>query len=522
MPLKSQIQAPSESPKVVAFDAAPQAFAALRAAGKRVVQSHGIFDLMHPGHILHLEEARALGDVLVVTLTADRFVDKGPGRPYFHEQLRIRSLVALACVDYVVLVPAAGAVPGIERIRPQVFCRGKEYEDPSFDVTGSLTAEREAVEKVGGELRFVGPIKYSSTKLLNLFFDRLTGPVRTFCSSLAAHWTQHAFHEAVDSFQGLKVLVVGDTIFDRYAQVKVQGLTSKNLIISGRYLGEETQCGGALAVFRHVREFVKDVRFFSLLGTEDWVQREIAAQVPASADGALRVPEFTTVVKQRFVEPPASGKEVRKLFSVNYLDAQPPSPAIEERILERLSVELKQADVVLLLDFGHGLMQQRVRDLVQAEARFLALNCQTNSNNHGFNIINRQYRRADAFSLDEQELVLACGRRRVDFTAELEALRLGLGARAAWLTRGSVETLGLLESGERCVCPPLETDVVDTIGAGDAFFSVVALAAARKLPLDLATLLGQLAGAQAVKIVGNSRPISKDALVRGGMSLLNF
>jgi sugar/nucleoside kinase (ribokinase family) len=213
---------------------------------------------------------------------------------------------------------------------------------------------------------------------------------------------------------------------------------------------------------------------------------------------------------------------VRKLFAVNYLDAAPPPQEVINRILDRLQRELREVDAVLLLDFGHGLMQPAVRDLVQDHAPFLALNCQTNSNNHGFNIVNRQYRRADAFTLDEQELVLACGRRQPDLPAELESLRAHLGARVGWLTRGGVETRGTSDTGETSACPPLEYEVIDTIGAGDAFFSVVALAAARRLPLPLATFLGQLAGAQAVKIIGNSHPISRNTLVQAGMSLLNL
>ena len=177
---------------------------------------------------------------------------------------------------------------------------------------------------------------------------------------------------------------------------------------------------------------------------------------------------------------------------------------------------------MLLLDFGHGLMQREMRDLVQSEANFLALNCQTNSNNHGFNIITRQYQRADAVTLDEQELMLASGHRYLDYPLEFERLRQQLDASYAWLTRGPVQTIGLLANQPPCSCPPLETEIVDTIGAGDAFFSVAALSAAQKLPIELGTFIGQLAGAQAVKIVGNAVPISKPVLLKSGMALLNF
>jgi len=510
------------SPKIIPFEALAARAEAWHAEGRRIVQSHGIFDLIHPGHVCHLEEAKAFGDVLIVSVTDDRHVLKGPGRPYFTEQLRLRTLAALACVDYVVLAPFPGAVEAIARIRPHVFCRGKEYEDAEYDTSGALEAELRAVERVGGEVRFVGAIKHSSTRLLNLYFDHLGAPVKEFCNTLAGRYTRKAFVEAVERLAALKVLVVGETIFDRYVSVKVQGLTSKNRIISGRFLERETHCGGALAAFRHVRQFTPHVRFLSVVGDEPWVDALLREQAGPAEDLVLRDPAYTSIIKERFVEPRREGQELNKLFAVNYLDPAPLSGPLREQFEARLTEAMAACDAVLLLDFGHGLMTSPLRELVQERAPFLALNCQTNSNNHGFNVLSRQYRRADAFTLDEQELMLVAGRREVDFEAKLAALRQGLGARYAWLTRGPVETIGLVEGGPACLCPPLETEIVDTVGAGDAFFAVASLAAAGGLPVDLGTFLGQLAGAQAVRIVGNAQPISKETLVKAGMSLLNF
>jgi sugar/nucleoside kinase (ribokinase family) len=243
--------------------------------------------------------------------------------------------------------------------------------------------------------------------------------------------------------------------------------------------------------------------------------------LPAEDDATVRDPEFVSIIKQRFVEPVSEGKDLSKLFSVNFLNSEAPPVAAIEQVMAKIEQELGRCDVVLLTDFGHGLMQPAVRDLLQDRAPFLALNCQTNSNNHGFNIISRQYRRADVFSLDEQELLLSCGHRQVDHAAELDVLRRHLQARAGWLTRGAVETIGMEADGSVAACPPLGEEVTDTIGAGDAFFSIMALAAARRLPVALTTFLGQLAGAQAVKIVGNREAISKAVLLKSGMSLLN-
>ena len=131
--------------KVIAFQDAPQFFQKLRAAGKTVVQCHGTFDLVHPGHIYHLEEAKELGDALVVTITAEKFVNKGPGRPYFNDPIRARSLAALACVDYVVLIPHAAAVEAIDAVKPNIYCKGREYENQESDVTGNIRDDVTAV-----------------------------------------------------------------------------------------------------------------------------------------------------------------------------------------------------------------------------------------------------------------------------------------------------------------------------------------------------------------------------------------
>src|SRR6266478_3451155 len=458
------------SSKIIGFESAGALFRELRERGRKIVQSHGIFDLVLPGHIVHLEEAKALGEVLVVTITADKHVSKGPGRPYFNEQLRAKTLAALACVDYVVIVPFPGAVEAIKALQPHVYCKGKDYEKGDSASTLQLKAELEVVAEYGGKAAYAGAVSSSTTKLLNQNFDHLPGALKEFCLSLSSEFSQKSFREVVDSFSQLKVLVIGDTIFDRYSYVRVQGLTSKNRIISGRFLKEETQCGGALAVFRHVKQFTPQVKFLSLVGTEPWVQPILQEHLGADQDLVLRDEEFTTIIKQRFVEPLSEGKELVKLFAVNFIDSGPPPLRVQKKVAGLIQAEITKADLVMLADFGHGMMQQEVRSLIQERAPFLALNCQTNSNNHGFNIISRQYQRADAFSLDEPELMLASGRRQLDFKTELESLTKHLHSGYGWLTRGAVETIGIVEGQLPCLCPPLEYEVVDTIGAGDAFF----------------------------------------------------
>jgi len=126
----------------------------LKKQNKKIVHCHGVFDLIHPGHIRHLAAAKKAGDVLIVTVTADQFVNKGPGRPIFSEQLRAETLAAIANVDYVAINYAPTAVDCIALLRPDFYVKGQDYEQREKDITGKIAEEEAAVKAVGGSIIF--------------------------------------------------------------------------------------------------------------------------------------------------------------------------------------------------------------------------------------------------------------------------------------------------------------------------------------------------------------------------------
>ncbi len=143
----------------------------LKAQGKTIALCHGCFDLMHPGHIKYFQAAKQMGDILVVTLSPDRYVDKGPGRPVFNETLRAESIAALECVDYVAINTWPTAVEILRLLRPHFYVKGQEFENLE-DKTGKLQQEYTVVQEVGAEMRFTHAIVFSSTQLLNKYFLR--------------------------------------------------------------------------------------------------------------------------------------------------------------------------------------------------------------------------------------------------------------------------------------------------------------------------------------------------------------
>src|SRR5579864_8908525 len=155
-----------------------------RAQQRTVVLCHGVFDLVHMGHVRHLEAARREGDMLIVTVTADHFVNKGPGRPIFGEDMRAEMLAALEYVDGVGINHAADAEGVLDAIMPDVYVKGSDYENPDDDITGKICAEREAVERHGGRLVFTRDITFSSSNLINRYLDVYDPPLRDLLDAL--------------------------------------------------------------------------------------------------------------------------------------------------------------------------------------------------------------------------------------------------------------------------------------------------------------------------------------------------
>ena len=143
----------------------------LKLDGKKIVHCHGVFDLLHLGHIKHFEEAKTFGDILVVSITPDQFVNKGPGRPAFSTSNRLEALSALMSVDFVVANKWSTAEEIIKILQPNIYCKGPDYKNHLDDLTGKISDEEDAVASIGGKINYTDDITFSSSSLLNKFGD---------------------------------------------------------------------------------------------------------------------------------------------------------------------------------------------------------------------------------------------------------------------------------------------------------------------------------------------------------------
>lgn len=504
-----------------------EAFLALRQgfrdAGKTVVLCHGVFDLLHYGHIEHLEDAKKQGDILVVSVTASPYVNKGPGRPYFSDHQRMAFLASLEIVDYVLLSEAPTVHEIVDYVQPDIYAKGQEYATAENDVTGNIGPEQEAVERYGGHIYFTQGEVYSSTKLLNNFFVALPENVKEMAFSMKKHYGANVFEKirtAVEGFRDMRVLVVGDIILDDYVFCNVQGVTMKDATLSTFCDSEEIYAGGSLAIARHIAGFAGHVTLLSMMGCEPGYRELISEKMKGVQLEILENPVFVTPLKRRYMKQNPIRKEYTKLFAVNYLLKRGGRKRFNYAAFhERLQRALPQYDLVVVCDYGHGLLDEEALRILEKGASFLAVNCQTNSANRGMNLITK-YRKADAFVVDETELRLAFGQAIVSRHRLLASLSEKLSSKFAWTTIGADGAIGR-KGKEETRIPALSLRVKDTIGAGDAFYALAALAARQEMPLDQATLVANTAGALKTGVVGNKEAIRKVDLLKFLRTVLN-
>lgn len=496
------------NPKVLGIADLAAKVAELKAAGRSVVQCHGCFDVVHIGHVRHFQAARRLGDVLVVTVTPDEFVNKGPNRPAFTHAVRAEMLAGLECVDYVAVNEWPEATEAIKRIRPHVYCKGSDYRDASKDLSGGIVREEEAIRSVGGTLMFTDEETSSSSRLINRHLPVYSGEVAEF---LAGFTKAHDFDRVaarLDRAGGLRALVIGEAIIDEYHYCETLGKSGKEPILAVRFNRAEKFAGGIMAVANHTAEFADSVDMITMLGRtdsqEDFIREHLNPRVTPTF---LYMEGAPTIAKRRYIE----SYPFQKLFEVYFMREDEAADANAARLAALLEERLDSYDVVIVTDYGHGMIGPSAVDVLCRKSRFLAVNTQTNADNHGFNTVSK-YPRADYFCVSEKELRLEARNRRGDIRELMEATAADGAAGMVMVTQGKQGLLSYEPGTGFARVPAFADHFVDRVGAGDAVFAVTSLCRAAGAHGDEVAFIGNSVGAMAVTIVGNRRSIDQGEL----------
>lgn len=502
--------------KLQTLDELARTLEAERRKGRRVVHCHGVFDLLHVGHIRHFERAKREGDVLVVTVTPDRFVNKGPHRPAFHEGLRAEAVAALSVVDYAAVNHWPDAVQTIRLLKPHAYVKGSDYKSLKDDPTGGILREKRAVESAGGRIVFTDDIVFSSSALLNRHLPVFTPEIARFLEDFGKRHTGADVLRHLERARALRLLTVGEAIVDEYAFCEAIGKSSKEPTLVVKKLDPELFIGGVLAVANNAASVCDRVGMVAMVGRLEPRMRLIRAKLRPSVRPfwAWRS-DGPTILKRRYVE----SYHFTKLLEVYEINDASPRPADEAAWARLLARELPRHEAALVADYGHGMIGEKALKVLQARAPYLVVNAQSNAGNIGYHTIGR-YKRLDLACVAENELRMATLDRRGDTRRLVERLSRSHGWKRVIVTRGKYGSLAYERGAGFFQVPAFAGQVKDRVGAGDAFLSVAGPLVAAGAPLEVALFLGNAAGAQAVATVGHRQFLDRASLIKHAESLL--
>jgi cytidyltransferase-like protein len=471
---------------------------------------------LHPGHLRHLAKAKELVDVLVVSITADKFVNKGPGRPAFNENLRAEALANLVSVDFVLITPNPTAIETIELIKPNFYIKGNDYVQEKKDLTGNITLEKNAVESFGGKLVNTDEIIFSSSELINKFLPNHSDEVIEWLNNIKRNYSIDEELSWLNQISELKVTLIGESIIDVYTDCEALGKSSKDPVLCFNKNSSKSYAGGVLAIGAHCNG----------LGAKTTIvtgMREHDLKLPMIEDLRKKGIDITsldtapapTIRKERFVDSRTSTR-VLELYE---MDDTPLSTELDNNFIKLVNQNIDNADVVIVADYGHGLISDNTIKCISDSNKFVAINTQANAGNRGFNSISR-YPRANFITLNGGEAQLEVRRRHFEISSFIAELHQKTGAKQILVTKGSEGIEIYSQNKALQKAPALAPFVKDRVGAGDALLSITSLLTSIGAPEDIIALYGNIVGAWAVSFIGNEKSLDKGSVSRQITSIL--
>jgi rfaE bifunctional protein nucleotidyltransferase chain/domain len=481
----------------------------LKRKKKKICLCHGVFDLVHIGHVKHFRSAKKLGDVLIVSITKNEFIQKGPGRPLFHHSLRLEFLKELKVIDYVIESTGSSAQDVIRLIKPDFYIKGPDYENNNNDKTKKIQLEKKLVEKYGGEVIYTKDEVFSSSELINKKGFILSSDQRKFISKIKAKFQYSDLRRFLLQLNRSSVFVVGELIFDKYNFGHVVGKSAKEPHLVMRNEFNELYVGGSGAVARHLSSFAKQTSFLSPFGYEPIFLKTIKINFSKKINYFFFKPykEFKTIIKNRYIDIVSN----YKLFGSYTVPSQ--EIKSENELLQNTIKNIPFHDLLIASDYGHKFLSANLIKNLKKKTRYICLNAQINSTNINSNYFEK-YKNLDCLVVNESEFRFGVR----DESRPLKVLAKKIidqnNYKKIIITQGKNGVQMFDNKGFVHSCPAFAINPIDKVGSGDALFSLCSLALSQKLDPDVCLFFGSIAAMISVESLGNKVSVTFEKLDR--------
>jgi rfaE bifunctional protein kinase chain/domain len=471
----------------------------------KVILCHGVFDVVHPGHVRHLAYAKSKADILIVSITADEHISKGHYRPHVPEKLRAHNLAVFEMVDYVVIDENKKPLENLKLMQPDYFAKGFEYT--SEGLPADTQEELDVIEEYGGEMLFTpGDIVYSSSKLIDMALPNIS--IEKLMSLMNEEAiTFEDLKSTLNNLKGKTIHVVGDTIVDSYTRSTLIGGQTKTPTFSVLYQGQDDYIGGAGIVAQHMRAAGSSVIFSTVLGDDNFKEfvldglEESGVKCNAIIDKTRPTTNKNAIIAGGY-----------RLLKIDTLDNR----SISDKIVDKLKKSIfdTQCDAVVFSDFRHGVFNKLTIDkLTEAipESVYRVADSQVASrwgnitDFTSFDLITPNEREA-RFALADQDSTVGKLAGKLFNETSCKTLMLKLGGRGVFVLSDNQKRYFSIDS--------FANNVVDAVGAGDALLAYSTLAMLTSSSPCVASILGSMAAACECEYDGNIPIKPEDVLAK--------
>ena len=375
--------------------------------------------------------------------------------------------------------------------------------------------EEDAVKSVGGEIAFTSGITFSSSSLINERISPLSEDQKKFINKLKKKYSFNKITEYIDKLLKLKVLLIGEVIIDEYIFCDTIGKSGKEPVLINQKISTEKYSGGIMSVANQVSDFCKEVKILSYLGDRDDQNQFIKENLKSNIDIDYVIKSNSpTILKTRFIDNYTNIKTLGVYdINDNLLNKKE-----ETELCLKIEDCIREYDVVVVADYGHGLITPKIVNLLEDKSNFLAVNTQINSFNIGYHTISK-YKKANYVCVHEGELRHDYRNRSDNIDHLIRNLFVRIRSDFILVTQGVKGSLAFA-NGNFTSCPAFATEVVDRIGAGDTLLAITSLCFAAGIPKDLTLFIGNLAAAEMVASIGTGMKLNKINLLKSIESLL--
>ncbi len=492
--------------KIITINKASKLIHKFKSSNKKIVLCHGVFDLLHIGHIYHFRKAKKFGDILIVSLTPDKYVNKGNNRPKFNTSKRKDAISELSVVDYVIENKWADSIKLIKLLKPNFYCKGPDYKIFKDDISNKIGYEKNAIESVGGKIVFTNDKTFSSSNLINTYFSELTPDQSAYIKKIKSKYTFNQIKKYFDKLNSINVLLIGESIIDEYIFCETLGKSGKEPVLVLKNIKKEKYPGGAVAIARTLGDFIKSINFKSVIGQKEEYKKFIENNLPNNCKYFfIKKNNSPTILKSRFVEI----INKNKLLGIYNINDDPINELEEDKLSKNIRSTLSKTNLIIVSDFGHGFITKKIAKQISSSKKFISLNAQINSSNMGYNSIEK-YKNINFLIINETELRYQLRDKNENLKKLILEIVKKLKLESIAVTSGSSGAT-MYDSIEKKFykIPAFASKVVDKIGSGDTMLSILSICLKIDMPKDLSLLVSSLAAAESVENMGNSLVLKK-------------